>query len=78
SLAVYYQPVHRAEAGYSASGAAALVRWRPSQRGLLPPASFIPVAEEGSLIDALGFWVLRDACRAACNWPEDTFVEVNV
>ncbi|ULR47486.1 EAL domain-containing protein [Rhizobium sp. K102] len=78
SLEVYYQTVHRAEGGYSASGAEALVRWRHSQRGLLTPASFIPAAEEGGLIDALGFWVLREACRAACTWPEDTFVAVNV
>ncbi|EJT01856.1 diguanylate cyclase/phosphodiesterase (plasmid) [Rhizobium sp. CCGE 510] len=78
SLEVYYQTVHRAEGGYSASGAEALVRWRHSQRGLLAPVSFIPVAEEGGLIDALGFWVLREACRAACKWPEDTFVAVNV
>ncbi len=78
SLEVYYQTVHRAEAGYAPSGAEALVRWRHSQRGLLTPASFIPVAEEGGLIDALGFWVLREACRAAREWPEDTFVAVNV
>lgn len=78
SLEVYYQTVHRAEGGYTESGAEALVRWRHSQRGLLAPASFIPVAEEGGLIDALGFWVLREACRAACKWPEDTFVAVNV
>ncbi|NKK86065.1 EAL domain-containing protein [Rhizobium leguminosarum bv. viciae] len=79
SLEVYYQTVHRAEGGgYSASGAEALVRWRHSQRGLLTPASFIPVAEEGGLIDALGFWVLREACRAACKWPENTFIAVNV
>ncbi|WP_179869656.1 putative bifunctional diguanylate cyclase/phosphodiesterase [Rhizobium chutanense] len=78
SLEVYYQTVHRADGGYAASGAEALVRWRHSRRGLLTPASFIPVAEEGGLIDALGFWVLREACRAACTWPEDTFVAVNV
>ncbi|EJC83186.1 diguanylate cyclase (GGDEF) domain-containing protein [Rhizobium leguminosarum bv. trifolii WSM2297] len=78
SLEVYYQTVHRAEGGYAASGAEALVRWRHSQRGLLTPASFIPVAEEGGLIDALGFWVLREACRTACKWPEHTFVAVNV
>ena len=78
SLEVYYQTVHRAEPGYTGSGAEALVRWRHSQRGLLTPASFIPVAEEGGLIDALGFWVLREACRAARKWPEGTFVAVNV
>ncbi|NKF33961.1 EAL domain-containing protein, partial [Pseudomonas sp. BGM005] len=49
SLEVYYQTVHRAEGGYAASGAEALVRWRHSQRGLLTPASFIPAAEEGGL-----------------------------
>ncbi len=78
SLEVYYQTVHRAGQGFQASGAEALVRWRHSQRGLLTPASFIPAAEEGGLIDALGFWVLREACRAACKWPEGTFVAVNV
>ncbi|OWV75642.1 diguanylate phosphodiesterase [Rhizobium sp. R339] len=78
SLEVYYQAVHRAETGFKASGAEALVRWRHSQRGLLTPASFIPAAEEGGLIDALGFWVLREACNAARSWPEDTFVAVNV
>ncbi|EJZ20136.1 diguanylate cyclase/phosphodiesterase [Rhizobium sp. Pop5] len=78
SLEVHYQTIHRAENGYRASGAEALVRWRHSQRGLLTPASFIPVAEEGGLIDALGFWVLREACKAACNWPENGFVAVNV
>ncbi|WP_458385917.1 putative bifunctional diguanylate cyclase/phosphodiesterase [Rhizobium pisi] len=78
SLEVHYQAIHRAEEGYQASGAEALVRWRHSQRGLLTPASFIAVAEEGGLIDALGFWVLREACTAACNWPENSFVAVNV
>ncbi|NLS16290.1 EAL domain-containing protein [Rhizobium sp. P40RR-XXII] len=78
SLEVYYQPVYRAGKGYSVSGAEALVRWSHSQRGLLTPASFIPAAEEGGLIDALGFWVLREACKAACSWPENTFVAVNV
>ncbi|OWV89247.1 diguanylate phosphodiesterase [Rhizobium sp. R635] len=78
SLEVHYQAVHRAEQGFQASGTEALVRWRHSQRGLLMPASFIPAAEEGGLIDALGFWVLREACKAASSWPENTFVAVNV
>jgi diguanylate cyclase (GGDEF)-like protein len=78
SLEVYYQTVHRAQEGHPALGAEALVRWHHSRRGLLTPASFIPVAEEGGLIDALGFWVLREACQAACKWPENTFVAVNV
>jgi diguanylate cyclase (GGDEF)-like protein/PAS domain S-box-containing protein len=56
----------------------ALVRWRHPQRGLLPPADFIPVAEETGLISALGDWVIREACRAAAGWPGEIKVAVNL
>ena len=77
-LELYYQTIHRPQKGFEVAGVEALVRWHHSQRGLLSPSTFIPAAEEGGLIDALGLWVLRDACRAACDWPDDTFVAVNV
>ncbi|SCB29327.1 putative bifunctional diguanylate cyclase/phosphodiesterase [Rhizobium hainanense] len=56
----------------------ALVRWRHPERGLIPPAEFIPLAEETGFIDALGKWVLQQACQDALNWPEDVRVSVNL
>ncbi|WP_053081584.1 EAL domain-containing protein [Methylobacterium aquaticum] len=56
----------------------ALVRWRHPTRGLVPPAAFIPLAEETGLIDRLGTWILRQACRDAAGWADGPRVAVNV
>jgi diguanylate cyclase (GGDEF)-like protein/PAS domain S-box-containing protein len=79
-LRVHYQPIV-ALPETSVTRCEALVRWEHPSRGLLPPASFIPLAEETGLILPLGEWVLLEACRQAHEWRtagSDLGVTVNV
>jgi diguanylate cyclase (GGDEF)-like protein/PAS domain S-box-containing protein len=76
-LRLFYQPiVHLADE--SLLGYEALVRWQHPTRGLLPPAAFLPAAENNRLTSKLGAWVLRRACLDAACWPEPLRVHVNV
>ena len=63
----HYQPIVELATG-RAIGAEALVRWRHPERGLMPPAAFIPLAEETGLIIDIGRRVLRQACADAAEW----------
>ncbi len=63
-LRLVYQPIFHIPTGKQA-GLEALVRWEHPQWGLVGPERFIPVAEETGLIQPLGTWVLRTACREA-------------
>jgi len=74
---LHYQPVVNIERR-QVSGFEALIRWNHPQRGLVLPLEFIPLAEEIGLIQALGEWVLRQACAEAANWPPDIRVTVNL
>ena len=59
-------------------GFEALIRLPAEDGTLIPPLVFIPVAEDLRLIDKIGAWVLREACRTAATWPEDLTVAVNL
>jgi diguanylate cyclase (GGDEF)-like protein len=59
-------------------GFEALIRLRAEDGTLIPPLVFIPVAEDLQLIDKIGAWVLREACRTAATWPEHLTVAVNL
>lgn len=76
-LKLFYQPVVRS-ADNVVSGFEALMRWDHPQRGPVSPALFIPIAEESDLINKLGEWALRQACRDAVSWPGNLRVAVNV
>ena len=56
----------------------ALLRWHHPTRGLVPPAEFVPVAEDTGLIVPIGAWVIREASAEAARWPEHVRVAVNV
>jgi len=66
---VYYQPIVSLLTN-SLVGFEALVRWQHPQRGLVPPAEFLPLAEETGLILPIDFMVLREAARQTRDWQQ--------
>jgi diguanylate cyclase (GGDEF)-like protein len=74
---LHYQPVVNLGTD-EISGVEALIRWRHPEKGLIPPNTFIPVAEEIGFIIQVGEWALREACDAARNWPDHIRIAVNL
>jgi diguanylate cyclase (GGDEF)-like protein len=64
---LHYQPKIYLKTG-AITGAEALLRWNHPTRGSVPPAEFIPVAEDCGLILPIGAWVFREACEQARAW----------
>jgi diguanylate cyclase (GGDEF)-like protein len=76
-LELNYQPIVSSHGGRMV-GVEALLRWPHPGRGIIAPATFIPIAEQMGLMDTIGAFVLRRALHEARRWPEDLYVAVNL
>jgi diguanylate cyclase (GGDEF)-like protein len=80
-LLLHFQPQVHSDTG-KVIGAESLVRWKHPERGLIPPFRWIPLAEELGIMEEIGGWVLRDACRTLVKLREEGYelpkVSVNV
>jgi predicted signal transduction protein with EAL and GGDEF domain len=72
-LTLEYQPQIRLTDGCM-HGAEVLLRWRHPTLGEIPPARFVPIAEEAGLIVELGAWALEHACRQLAQWDAANFL----
>ena len=74
---MHYQPEVNLVTG-KIIGVEALIRWQHPDRGLVPPAQFVPIAEESGLILPIGRWALREACRQARAWQDAGLPPISV
>ncbi len=82
-LQLYYQPIVSLETG-KVTSLEVLIRWQHSQRGLIYPNDFLPLAEDTGLIIKIDHWVLQEACRQMYVWQcqglldKEVTISVNV
>ena len=74
---LYYQPLINLRTN-QVTTCEALIRWNHPERGLIPPAKFIPAAEDIGIIKEMGDWVIRTATKECATWPESVRVAVNL
>ena len=76
-LVLHYQPIINLKS-HQVTSFEALMRWNHSERGLIAPLEFIPMAEQTGVIVRMGEWALEQACADAASWPEPIKVTVNL
>lgn len=76
-LELYFQPQIDLQTG-KIFAVESLIRWVHPTLGRISPDKFVPVAEESSLIDSIGQWIIDEACRAAARWEQIGLPPINV
>lgn len=76
-LYLVYQPLVDVES-QTITNCEALLRWKHPTRGHIPPARFIPIAEQSGLISDIGDWVFTEVCKQLKQWKFDMNVSINV
>ncbi len=74
---LHFQPVVELDGG-GLVGAEALLRWQDPETGLVPPGSFIPIAEETGLIESIGSWVVHEVAAQLTRWRAEGLEPVPV
>jgi len=76
-IVIYYQPKVNVLTK-TITGMEALIRWNHPEKGMIPPAQFIPLAEETGIINQIGEWVLIESCKQTKKWIDMGFPHMRV